>query len=109
MDVLALLGYALNLDHDMRSGEAISQDATYEYQVERGPVVVNGREGPMVFSGRELRAIAQFAFEDPAVLSAAGRLLRQLIAWHLDGKELQSRKVLREMRSGSVDKGQVTG
>jgi len=109
MDVLALLGYALNLDHDMRSGEAIRQDATYEYQVEQGPVAVNGREGPMVFSGRELRAIAQFEFGDPGVLNAAGRLLRQVIAWHLDGKELQSRKVLREMHSGSVNKGQVTG
>ncbi len=107
MDVLALLGYALNLDHDTRSGEAIREDATYEYQVEQGPVVVTGREGPMVFSGRELRAIAQFEVGDPAVLSAAGRLLRQVIAWHLDGKELQSRKVLREMRSGSMEKGQA--
>lgn len=109
MDTLALLGYALNLDHDTRSGDEISPEEMYEYQVEQGPVAVSGREGPMIFSGGHLRSIARFEFSDPGVLSAANRLLRRVIAWHLDGRELQSRKVLREMRGGRESKGQVTG
>ncbi|MDH3440086.1 MAG: DNA repair protein RecO [Gammaproteobacteria bacterium] len=109
MDALALLGYALNLDHDTRSGDEITTGQLYEYRVEQGPVAVEGRNGPMIFSGRELRAIARFEFSDPSVLSAAGRLLRQVIAWQLDGKELQSRKVLREIRVGRQVKGQVRG
>lgn len=108
MDALALLGYALNLDHDTRSGDEISPDRAYEYQVEQGPFAVDRRDGPMIFSGHELRAIARFEFSDPAVLSAAGRLLRQVIDWHLDGRELQSRKVLREIRVGRQVKGRVT-
>ncbi len=105
IDALALLGYALNLDHDTRSGDELDPDRTYEYRVEQGPVAVEGRSGPMVFSGRELQAVARGGFEDPAVLASAGRLLRQVIDWHLDGSELQSRKVLRDMRLSVETKG----
>ena len=98
LDTLALLGYALNLDHDTRTGETLDPRRNYEYQVERGPVGVEHKEGPLVFSGAEMLAIGRGEFSAPAVLSAAGRLLRQVIDWHLDGKELQSRKVLRDMR-----------
>ncbi len=105
IDALALLGYALNLDHDTRSGDELEPDRTYEYRVEQGPVAVEGRNGPMVFSGRELQAVARGGFEDPAVLAPAGRLLRQVIDWHLDGQELQSRKVLRDMRRSAETKG----
>ena len=52
----------------------------------------------MTFTGRELLAVAGQAFGDDAILAGAGRLLRHVIAWHLDGKELNSRKVLLEMR-----------
>jgi DNA repair protein RecO (recombination protein O) len=109
IDTLSLLGYGLNLDHDARSGDEIGAEEVYEYRIEQGPVAVGDREGPMIFTGAELRAIGRFEFSDPAVLSAASRLMRQVIAWHLDGKELQSRKVLREMRSGREAKGRVTG
>lgn len=115
MDVLSLLGYALNLDHDTANGLELEAEKTYEYRVEQGPIAVENRDGPTIFSGRDLRGIGQLEFADPAVLSAANRLLRQVIAWHLDGKELQSRKVLREMRVGiekrrsAEKKGQFAG
>jgi DNA repair protein RecO (recombination protein O) len=105
MDTLALLGYALNLDHDSRSEGELDPERAYEYRVEQGPVPVEGREGPMVFSGRELAAVARGDFTEPAVLTAAGRLLRHVIDWHLDGSELQSRKVLRDMRRSAAAKG----
>jgi DNA repair protein RecO (recombination protein O) len=98
MALLGLLGYALNLDHDTRTGEAIDPEAHYDFRVEQGPVPVEGRTGATVFTGRELRGIADQAFSDDRTLAAAGRLLRQVITWHLDGRELNSRKVLREMR-----------
>lgn len=98
METLSLLGYALNLDHDNGSGGDLRPGTSYEYRVEQGPVAVEGREGPMIFTGSELRAIACQEFSDPLTLANAGRLLRHVIAWHLDGKELQSRKVLQEMR-----------
>lgn len=77
----------------------------YEYRAEQGPVPVDDREGPMVFSGAELMAIRNQQFADPAVLKNAGSLLRIVIAYHLDGKELKSRKVMREMRKATTKKG----
>jgi recombinational DNA repair protein (RecF pathway) len=48
-----------------------------------------------------LGAIGRQDFTDPEVLQAAGRLLKNVIAHHLGGKELKSRKVLLELRHGA--------
>ena len=105
IEILSLLGYALNLDHDTRSDNELGPESRYEYQAEQGPVPSGDREGPMIFTGAELRAIARQEFRDPQTLQDAGRLLRQVIAWHLDGKELKSRKVLQEMRRAAATQG----
>ena len=63
---------------------------------------VERSEGPLVFRGSVLQAIGAREFEDQEVLRAAGRLLREVIAHHLGGKELQSRKVLREVHRGRI-------
>jgi len=98
LELLRLLGYALNLDHDSGSQAIVHSESLYEYRVEQGAVPVGDREGPMVFSGAELLAISRRDFEQADVLAAATRLLRGVIAYHLDGRELMTRKVLREMR-----------
>jgi DNA repair protein RecO (recombination protein O) len=105
VETLSLLGYALNLDHDTQSGLELSPGLRYEYRVEQGPVATGEREGPMIFTGSELRAIARQEFDNPGTLKNAGILLRHVIAWHLDGKELKSRKVLREMRRATEKQG----
>ena len=94
IELLRLTGYALNLDHESASGTALSHTAFYEYRVEEGPVVVQRESGPMVFSGRLLDAIRNQRFDEPEVLRAAGRLLKHVIAHHLGGRELKSRRVL---------------
>jgi len=98
MELLRLLGYALNLEHDTESREPLRADSMYEYRVEQGPVPVGERNGPMVFSGQQLRGIGNAEFDQPEVLQCAGRLLREVISFHLGGKELMSRKVLMELR-----------
>jgi len=98
IELLRLLGYALNLDHDTETREALRPQQQYEYRAEQGPVPVSGRDGPMVFTGAELDAIRLQRYAEPGVLKNAGSLLRNVIAFHLDGKELKSRKVLRDMR-----------
>lgn len=107
MELLRLLGYALNLDHDTATREPLMPRQQYAYRAEQGPVPVSDREGegPMVFTGAELMAIRNQQFADPAVLKNAGSLLRIVIAYHLDGKELKSRKVMREMRKATTKKG----
>ena len=98
MEMLRLLGYALNLDHDTDTGNDLVAEKRYEYRIEQGPVAVGDRDGPMMFTGAELLAIGRQEFADSSTLKSAGRLLRQVVAWHLDGRELKSRKVLKEIR-----------
>jgi DNA repair protein RecO (recombination protein O) len=98
MELLQLSGYGLNLDHDTVVERAVAAERYYEYRVEQGPVQVGKRPGPMIFSGAELIAIRNRNFANPDILRSAGRLLRGVIAFHLGGKELKSRKVLMDMR-----------
>jgi DNA repair protein RecO (recombination protein O) len=104
MELLRLLGYALNLEYDASRHVAIDEQCSYEYRVEQGPVSVTRSAGPMVFAGAHLRGIAAARFEDPAVLRDAGRLLREVIRYHLDGKELKSRKVLLDLHRARMPK-----
>jgi len=97
MALLRHSGYALNLDGESDSGEALEPGKYYDYRVEQGAVQVRRDEGPMVFSGTTLAGIAAQRFDDPDILRAANRLMREVISYHLGGKELKSRRVLLEM------------
>lgn len=98
LDLLRFLGFALDLGQEADTETVLEPARTYEYRVEHGPVPVSDRQGPMIFTGAELLAIRDRAFTEPAALRAAGRLLREVIAFHLGGKELKSRKVLLDMQ-----------
>jgi DNA repair protein RecO (recombination protein O) len=95
--LLGALGYALNLDHEADSQEPLQADLSYQYRFEQGAVRVARSEGQLVFTGAVLMAIANQRFEEAEVLRAANRLLREVIGFHLGGKELKSRKVLVEL------------
>ena len=97
IELLRLLGYALDLEYDARSGELLEDAQDYEYRVEEGPVPVTGNATRDAYSGSRLKAIAAGSFEDSATLRAANRLLRRVVNYHLGGKELKSRKVLIEL------------
>jgi DNA repair protein RecO (recombination protein O) len=104
MELLRLLGYAVNVEYDASLHEPIDASGFYEYRVEQGPVPVSRSQGPMVFSGGHLLAIAECRFDDAAVLRDAGRLLRAVIRHHLDGRELKSRKVLLDLHRARMPK-----
>lgn len=103
VELLRQAGYALNLDHEYGSNEALEAKQYYDYRVEQGPVAVGRTDGPLVFTGEMLRAIAAKRFDEPDVLRAASRLLHDVIAFHLGGKELKSRKVLVDMHRVRID------
>jgi DNA repair protein RecO (recombination protein O) len=109
IELLRLLGYALNLEHEANSGRPIDVDRHYEFRPDQGPVAVRRDAGERVFSGGELEAIRNARFDEAATLAAAGRLLRSVIAYHLGGKELKSRKVLVDLhRSRAKISGRST-
>ncbi len=102
IELLSLLGYALNLDHEAGGHVPLNASRSYEYRIEQGPVAVERTEGRLVFPGADLIAIGAQSFDDAGTLRAAGRLLRAVIDWHLGGRELNSRKVLMELHRGRI-------
>lgn len=97
MNVLSLLGYALNLAHDRDTQDELSDDTRYEYRPGHGPVPAL-RETPLVFSAQMLGRIHRQEFDDEVVLLSANRLLRAVVDYHLEGRELKSRKVLVDLK-----------
>ncbi len=102
LEFLSLLGYAVNLDHEFASHEQLEEDGYYQYRMEQGPVRVERMDGPLVFKGSVLTGIAARRFDDAGILRAASRLLREILGFHLGGKELKSRKVLMELHRGRI-------
>ena len=102
LEFLGLLGYAVSLDQEGAAHTKIEAGRYYDYRMEQGPVPVARNDGPLVFDGETLRGIAARQFDEPHVLAAANRLLRAVISFHLGGRELQSRKVLRDVHRGRI-------
>ncbi len=102
LELLRLLGYALNLETDAVSDAPLRPEGHYEFRPAQGAVPVQREEGSAVFRGATLLAIGEENFADEAVLREAGRLLRQVIHYHLDGRELKTRKVLKDLHRGRL-------
>ena len=97
--LLRELGYALALDRDSASGTPIDPGQSYAYELERGPVAVNGAaaSGP-VFSGKALLDIVRDDYSDTLTLQQAKALMRLLIGHRLEQKSLNSRRIFEELR-----------
>lgn len=100
LELLRLLGYGVHFDAGLANDEELDPTASYEYRVDQGAVRVQRAGGAMIFSGEELAGIREQRFDEPDILRAAGRLLRAVIAFHLGGRELKSRKVLLDLYRG---------
>ena len=109
IDLLRLLGYALDLEYEARTGELLDDGVHYEYRVEEGPVRTRADADRESYTGARLKAVAAGAFEDAETLKAANRLLRRVIHHHLGGKELKSRKVLLSMHRDRMRASKSTG
>ena len=101
-EFLSLLGYAVNLDHEYGGQQNLVTEQNYQFRMEQGAVPVERSDGPLIFKGAVLTGVAEQRFDDAEVLRAASRLLREVINFHLGGKELKSRKVLMELHRGRI-------
>ena len=107
LELLRLLGYALNLTHENDGIKPIDEKLYYEYQMENGLVAVNHTEGGLNFCGKLLTGISEKRFDDEETLKAANKLLRQIIDFHLGGKQLKSRKVLLDLHRCKIAKSKT--
>ena len=102
-------GYALTLDHDANSGEAIDPGCTYRYVLERGPVRVwpaafhvaergEADENRLELAGRTLLDMARDDYTNPATLQQSKALMRILINHCLGNQILNTRQLLKDMQ-----------
>lgn len=96
--LLQELGYGLTLDRD-NEGREIETEGYYTYRIEQGPVRLDHAQGAaQVFRGRTLQDLAHEDFSDPRSRSEAKQLMRSLMAYYLSGKELETRKIFKELQ-----------
>ncbi len=96
--LLAEVGYGLNLDQDVLNDVPLDPAAVYEYRLEQGPVPAAEGGAGLTLSGTELLAIGRGEFSSPAILKLAKKLFRAVLAHYLDGRTLKTREVLASMR-----------
>ena len=96
--LLQELGYGLTLNHDS-SGREIIPAAHYSYRMEQGPVRLENAGGAaQVVSGKTLLDLAAEDFSDPRSRGEAKQLMRTLMAYYLGGKELETRRIFKELQ-----------
>lgn len=92
-DLLAAIGYALQLECDADSGEPLAPGGWYRYQAEHGPVACPAGM-PRALRGEHLLALAADRCPEADGLAALRRLMREIIRFHLGGGELHAWRVL---------------
>ncbi len=98
-------GYALHARRTV-DGHLLEPQAVYRYQPERGPLFVTGPADPRddaMVSGKTLLDIDRDDYDDPVTLAQSKRLMRHLLAHHLSGQMLQTRRMLLDLQA--LDEG----
>jgi len=112
-------GYALTLDRDAATGEAINAEYSYEYLLERGPTrslqhasslhspgTVYGaargnggsHENRLELSGQTLLDMARDDYSSPVTLQESKALMRALINHRLGNQTLNTRQLLKDLQ-----------
>jgi DNA repair protein RecO (recombination protein O) len=96
--LLQELGYGLTLNHDS-AGKPILPEAFYTYRMEQGPVRLEHDEAAaQVVIGKTLLDLDAENFSDPRSRYESKALMRSLMAYYLAGKELETRKIFKELQ-----------
>ncbi len=97
LHLLHALGYGLELDCDVETGEPLKPEFRYRFEHERGPRADDRVAEAEGFWGRELISLRSEALEDEASLRAARRLLGRVLESYLGERPLKSRAVLKDI------------
>jgi DNA repair protein RecO (recombination protein O) len=105
--LLAELGYALALTHDVDTGAPIEAARRYHYAFDRGPRLFaaepHAQSGPVV-RGATLIALATEQYPDGEVASEAKRLMRGVLDHYLEERRIFSRRVVQDLAALEEDR-----
>ena len=94
ISLLIEMGYALELQNDVSTGERLLPDALYRYDPLAGPSA-EGR-GSLV-SGNALLSLARGRFDNNAIAAEARDFVRTIINFHLDRRLMRSSSVMHDL------------
>jgi len=100
--LLAELGYALPLTHDVDTGVAIEPDARYHYEFARGPRAATVAEPGARYArvrGATLLALSAGDYPDPETAADAKRLMREVLDHYLEERRIFSRRVVQDLQA----------
>lgn len=100
LDLLRECGYAPEFGHCI-DGAPIEADALYRVEAQRGVRRVDRAEqarDEYCVHGTTVLALAQRDFSRPLAEQESRAVLRELIRYHLDGRPLNTRRILRDLR-----------
>lgn len=97
--LLAALGYALALTHDVDTGAPVAAGERYHYAFDRGPrlVAAEPRGRWPVVRGETLIALATAQYPDADVAAEAKRLMRGILDHYLEERRIFSRRVVQDL------------
>ena len=99
--LLSELGYGLVLDHDA-AGAPVDPRARYIFIVERGAVLAGSREASahaaVELRGKTLLDMAGDDYTDAVTAQQSKQLMRYVINHHLNGVDLNTRQLIRELQ-----------
>src|SRR3954451_4073125 len=98
--LLQELGYALTLHHDVASSTPIDPEEEDCYEVERGPVKVEGSDCSrgLRISGKTLLAMKQGEYSDAATRQQSKALMRYILNHYLGDQPLHTRQLLKDLQ-----------
>jgi DNA repair protein RecO (recombination protein O) len=100
--LLQELGYAVELTREVVTHEPIAAEREYLYIVERGPIAATEeRDVPgnaVKLRGSTLLDLDRGRFDDTATIAQAKQLMRLLIHHSLNGQELATRALVRDLQ-----------
>jgi DNA repair protein RecO (recombination protein O) len=106
LKLLQELGYAVEMGREAGHGPPIAAEREYFYVIERGPVAAGEGDAPsnaVRLRGRTLIDLESGNLDDPATAAQAKQLMRLLINHSLNGQELATRALVRDLRAGLQD------
>jgi DNA repair protein RecO (recombination protein O) len=93
IELLAELGYGLQLESDAETGMPIESEVFYIYQLEKGPIKAMAG-GDFVIRGETLRALSNRELQlDDRGRQEAREMMRRILHHYLGGRPLKSREL----------------
>lgn len=103
--LLEALGYGIDLQHDVETGQSIRPDWRYRFRPEHGFSRCDApADAAETYGGRELLSLREERLDDPESLRAARRLLARSLEIYLGGRPLRTRSILEDVMARKLNR-----